>query len=193
VSAAQPSPKHSDSGALPLSFSHMGFYVTDLPVMEEFYSRMLGFVVTDRGEARGAPIVFLSGDPREHHQVVLVGGRPAGAFTQINQISFRVPQLEDVQAAWRRAKDAPGVQRLYGTNHGNAWSLYIFDPEGNRIEIFCDSDWYIPQPRTDDLDLSKSADDIRAESERFCRSCEGYMPITEYQQGVAEKIAAGRR
>ena len=189
MSTPQPFPQSAGNAAL--SFSHMGFHVTDLPMMEEFYTRMLGFVVTDRGEARGHPLVFLSGDPREHHQVVLVGGRPAGGFTQINQISFRVPTLEDVQAAWRRARDAHGVQRLYCTNHGTSWSLYFFDPEGNRIEIFCDSDWYIPQPRVDELDLAMPADEIRAESERFCRSCEGFKPIEEYRRGIAEKIAAG--
>ena len=175
-----------------MSFSHLGIYVTDLPMMEEFYTRMLGFIVTDRGEARGNPIVFLSGDPREHHQLVLVGGRPKDSFSQINQISFRVPALEDVQAAWRRAKDAPGVGRIYATNHGNAWSVYFFDPEGNRVEVFADSEWYIPQPRIDDLDLSKPAADIRAESEQFCRSCAGYMPLAEYQQKIADRIAAAR-
>jgi len=175
-----------------MSFSHLGIYVTDLPMMEEFYTRMLGFIVTDRGEARGNPIVFLSGDPREHHQLVLVGGRPKDSFSQINQISFRVPALEDVQAAWRRAKDAPGVGRIYATNHGNAWSVYFFDPEGNRVEVFADSEWYIPQPRIDDLDLSKPASSAPRQSEQFCRSCEGYMPLAEYQQKIADRIAAAR-
>jgi len=185
-------PSDSIGATSRMSFSHLGIYVTDLPKMEEFYTRMLGFVVTDRGEARGNPIVFLSGDPKEHHQLVLVGGRPGDSFTQINQISFRVPTLEDVQAAWKRAKDAPGVQRLYGTNHGNAWSLYFFDPEGNRVEVFADSQWYIPQPRTDELDLSKPAAEIRAESERFCRSCDGFMPLAAYQRKIADRIAAAR-
>ena len=37
-------------------------------------------------------------------------------------------------------------------NHGNAWSVYFRDPEGNRIEIFCDTEWYIEQPCVEDLD-----------------------------------------
>ena len=32
-----------------LAFSHIGFYVTDIERMEAFYTRFLGFTVTDRG------------------------------------------------------------------------------------------------------------------------------------------------
>ena len=38
--------------------SHIGLYVHDLPQMEDFYARVLGFTVTDRGKVRGADIVF---------------------------------------------------------------------------------------------------------------------------------------
>jgi catechol 2,3-dioxygenase len=34
---------------VPLSMSHIGLYVYDLPKMEDFYTRVLGFTVTDRG------------------------------------------------------------------------------------------------------------------------------------------------
>ena len=54
-----------------LMFSHMGFAVSDLAKMEDFYSRVLGFTVTDRGEVLGMDLVFLSRDPLDHHQVVL--------------------------------------------------------------------------------------------------------------------------
>jgi len=32
-----------------LSFSHVGIFVTDLARMMDFYTRFLGFVVSDRG------------------------------------------------------------------------------------------------------------------------------------------------
>ena len=44
--------------------SHIGLYVHDVPKMEDFYTRVLGFTVTDRGKVRGADIVFTSWDPR---------------------------------------------------------------------------------------------------------------------------------
>ena len=52
-----------------------------VPRMQDFYTRVLGFTVTDGGELETAEgsmtIVFLSRDPREHHQIVLASGRPA--------------------------------------------------------------------------------------------------------------------
>ncbi len=63
--------------------------------MVDFYSRIFGLVVTDRGHSgRGFEIAFLSRDPIEHHQIAIAAGRPKDASPTINQISFRVP-------AWR--------------------------------------------------------------------------------------------
>ena len=56
-------------------FSHMGLATSDLPRMEQFYTEVLGFTVTDRGFALGCDLVFLSRDPADHHQVVLGTGR----------------------------------------------------------------------------------------------------------------------
>jgi catechol-2,3-dioxygenase len=177
---------------LTLAFSHVGIFVHDLPLMEQFYTGVLGFTVTDRGKVRGADIVFTSQDPTEHHQVALVSGRPEDVpFNPINQISFRVPTLEAVQDVWRRVKDSPGVHDLRPINHGNAWALYFRDPEGNRLEVFADSDWYVAQPCAEPLDLSRPASDIRAESEAFCRTAEGFMPIEQWRAGMAERMRRG--
>src|SRR5580704_13134299 len=95
---------------VPLSMSHIGLYVHDMPKMEDFYTRVLGFTVTDRGKVRGADIVFTSWDPKDHHQVALVSGRPkALAYNHINQISFRVASVEDLQAVWKRVKSEADV------------------------------------------------------------------------------------
>ena len=174
-----------------LHFSHLGFYVRDLERMEEFYTEVLGFTVTDRGIARGAKIVFTSWDPAEHHQVVLVAGRPEDCrFPIINQISFRVASLEELKAFWLRVKDDPRIHDLNGTNHGNAWSIYFRDPEENRIEIFCDSDWYIDQPCIEALDLSLSLDEIRARSEVVCRASPGFASVADHRAAMATKIKA---
>ena len=115
--------------------SHIGIYVHDLPKMEDFYTRVLGFTVTDRGKVRGMDIVFTSWDAKDHHQVILVAGRPRElAYNHINQMSFRVASVEDLQTVWRNVKDEPDVTDMRGMDHGNAWSFYFRDPEGNRIE-----------------------------------------------------------
>lgn len=64
-----------------LTFAHFGMFVTDIARMERFYTEVLEFTVTDRGQLTGPngpfDLVFLSRDPDEHHQLVLATGRPA--------------------------------------------------------------------------------------------------------------------
>ena len=172
-----------------LSFSHVGFFVNDLPKMVDFYTRVLGFTVTDRGFVYGNEIVFTSWDPREHHQIVLVAGRKGPLdFNHINQLSFRVEDVADLQTLWRAVKDEPDVSELRPVNHGNAWSLYFRDPEGNRIEVFCDTEWYIEQPCVEPLDLSLPADELRRRSDEFCRTAPGFKPVAEFRAEIAAKI-----
>ena len=58
---------------------YMGIYVHDMARMEDFYTRIMGLVVTDRGKAFRFPIdlVFLSSQPGMHHQLALASGRPS--------------------------------------------------------------------------------------------------------------------
>ncbi len=55
-------------------FSHLGLYVREVARMERFYTEFLGFLVSDRGRLGETQLVFLSRDPREHHQIVLASG-----------------------------------------------------------------------------------------------------------------------
>src|ERR1051326_8978855 len=72
-------------------FSHMGIFVSDIARMEHFYTEFLGLVASDSGNLGTVRMVFLSRDPTDHHQIVLVEGRPPDArFSVINQISLRV-------------------------------------------------------------------------------------------------------
>ena len=157
--------------------------------MEDFYTRVLGFTVTDRGKVRGADIVFTSWDAKDHHQVALVAGGPKElAYNHINQISFRVASVEDLQAVWQRVKNEADVTDMRAMDHGNAWSLYFRDPEGNRLEVFCDTQWYIEQPCIEALDLSLPADQIRAKSDAFCRNAPGFKPIANIKPRSPRKI-----
>src|SRR5215470_6649869 len=88
-----------------MAFSHFGINVVDIKRMEEFYTRVMGFTVTDRGTTLGLDLVFLSRDPAEHHQIVLATGRPRELPPNtvntmfgpvVNQISFRMGTLGDL-------------------------------------------------------------------------------------------------
>ena len=114
-------------------------FVADPARMEDFYTRLLGFAVTDRGSLGSTKLTFLSRDPREHHQIVLASGRPDGLpFNPINQISFRMAEFAGLREMHRRLA-VEKVRDLYPVSHGNALSVYFLDPEGNRIELFVDT------------------------------------------------------
>ena len=172
-----------------VAFSHFGFFVKDLEKMRAFYTRVLGFVETDRGVARGRPIVFLSRDPREHHQIVLVEGR-SGSLDErvINQISLRVGSLAELKQRWALVKREADVTDINPTDHGTAWSLYFRDPEGNRIELFVDSPWYVEQPRVDPLDLAASDTEIVARTHATIEKHPSFRPIEDWQREFAAKL-----
>ena len=94
-----------------------------------------------------------------------------------------------VQKAFRKVRDA-GCEGISPICHGNAWSVYFQDPEGNRIEMFCDTPWYVPQPLGFKIDLDKSEDELYRETEAYCRDREGFKPIEEWRAEISKKIAA---
>jgi catechol 2,3-dioxygenase len=168
--------------------SHVGLYVRDVPKMIEFYTKVLGFVVSDGAE--DGRITFLSRNPSDHHQVVLVRGRETAPETlMVQQVSFNVATLANVQKAYRRVKEA-GCDAIRPVSHGNAWSVYFRDPEGNQIEMFCDTPWYVPQPCGFKIDLEESEDEIYRFTEEYCRAQPGFKPMEEWRADISRKIAA---
>jgi len=156
-----------------MAFAHMGIYVIDIAQMVDFYTRMLGFCVTDRALIRGVNVVFLSRDPDEHHQIVLVPGRDPAHASTINQISFRVVSFPELRRIHARLVEAT-VPSLNPTNHGGSWSIYFVDPEGNRIELFVPTPWYIA-PVSVPLDLGLSDEEIYRLTEEMVEATPGHM------------------
>jgi catechol 2,3-dioxygenase-like lactoylglutathione lyase family enzyme len=177
-----------------LAFSHVGIFVTDMERMVEFYTRFLRFVVTDRGDrGKEGEIVFMTRDPREHHQLVMASGRPTDMpFNVINQLSFRVDSLRTLKEMHAALKNEPVVD-LGPVTHGNALSVYFRDPEGNRIELLIDTPWYVPQPHRIPVDLSLPDEKIWSFIEAHVRSTPGFKPRAEWQAEVEKKVANATR
>jgi catechol 2,3-dioxygenase len=152
---------------------------------------VLGLMVTDSGTARsGMDLTFMSASPTNHHQFVLVSGRPdTTGFNPINQISFMVDSLAELREVHRRALDR-GATDMRVISHGNAWSCYFKDPEGNVVEAYLDTPFHVPQPHGDPLDLSKSDEEIMRETEAVCRADPGFMMIADYQRQMADRLSA---
>ena len=188
-----PEPKPA---AANLMFSHMGLSVKNIARMEDFYTRVLGFTVTDRGTAGGMKLVFLSRNPLDHHQIVLATGRPAELppntdnpqfGPSINQISFKMGSLADLRTMLP-ALEAEGGGNLFPANHGVAWSIYAHDPEGNNLEFFVETEWYITQPFLIPLDFTKTDDEIFELTKAMCEKSPGYEQYGEWRKKVARRM-----
>ena len=170
----------------------MGMFVADLARMRDFYTRVLGFTVTDTGELetqRGRlQFVFLSRDPKEHHQIVLATGKPDRLpFNPINQISFRMAEFSGLREMYHRVVGEK-VKELYPVSHGNALSVYFHDPEGNRIELFVDTPWYVKQPLRVPMDMSLSDTELWAWAEREASKMPGFKPVEEWRSEVSRRM-----
>jgi catechol 2,3-dioxygenase len=157
--------------------------------MVSFYTEVFGLTVTDRGVGKTFrnELVFMSASPLQHHQLVLASGRPAEAtFSTVMQISFLVPGLQSLRDIWKAA-EARGATQVRGLNHGNAISIYMLDPEGNTVEVYIDTPFYVSQPHGDPLDLAKSDEEILRETEAACRRDPSFRLLHDWQADFLAK------
>ena len=171
------------------SLAHLGIFVTDIDAMELFYTTVFELVVTDRGRGKvfKNDLVFLSGSADQHHQLVLSTGRAPDTPSTVMQLSFKVGALEDLRvrkalAAEHRASD------MIGLNHGNAWSIYFNDPEGNRVEVYVDTPFHTPQPCGEPLDLEMSDSEIFEVTRDLVSKLQGSMPRDDYVRQMSERL-----
>ncbi len=169
--------------------THFGIHAIDLDRMVDFYTRVMGFVISDRGQARsGANVVFMTQNPECHHQFVLFDGRSKDVtYNPVNQISFRLDSIDTLKG-YREALRKAGIAPERVTDHGNAWAFYFRDPEGNPVEMYCDTPFYTPQPCGEPLDLDQSNDEILRRTEAMCRSRPRFMSREAWMQSIQAKL-----
>ena len=124
-----------------LQWAHAVVYVHDMDIMLDFYTKLLGFEVTDRGPmGENAPdIVFLSQVPTDHHQLAFVQTRNTiEPSNSVNHFAFRVAELTDVRDMIELLGEDSRASALNPMCHGNAWSIYFQDPESNGARLIFD-------------------------------------------------------
>jgi len=118
---------------------HLVLTVSDVERSRRFFEEVLGLPVVGRNE-RG--MLFFSTDVKDnHHMLALVPGKPGAAKPQrdhigMQHVSFELGSFGELQDAYRRLKES-GVPIEYTTFHGVTKSVYFFDPDGNRLEVYC--------------------------------------------------------
>lgn len=164
---------------------HVGIYVHDIDRMESFYTRVFNLVVTDRGQVprlNNRKIVFMSAAADAHHQFVLLAGKdPASGPSVVFQFSFYLESLSELRTIRDRLQ-AEGASDIKAICHGNAWSVYAQDPEGNGLEAYLDTPWHVPQPHGVPFDLSQSDEAITAQTLAHVKATPGFRHRDEWMR-----------
>ena len=140
---------------------HVGLYCHDLGTMRDFYSRVLGLTISDENLERG--ICFLSANPEaEHHELALVQTKNRAQKSQyVQQVSFKVKSLDDVRSFYHRLLDR-GMKIDRTVTHGIACSVYFYDPEDNRVELYYTTPYKVRQPLGEVIDLDRPDEELMA-------------------------------
>ena len=169
-----------------LSWSHMVVKVRDIDAIVDFYRDVLGFEIADDGTlGRDSPlrIVFMSQSPDDHHQIAFAPVRKDEETdsNSVDHVAFRVGSIAEVREMMERVEKYPGIEAGRPITHGNAISVYFKDPEGNGIEVFCDTPWHVAQPAASPWDPALSDEELLREIERKHRDKPEFRPMEEYR------------
>ena len=164
-----------------LTLSHLELRVADPRSMERFYTEVLGFIATDRGDGENG-MVFLSRSPDEHHQIVLSpGGSGDGRSGSLDHVALRVGSLAALRRVYQKLKSEKDIQ-FETVSHGNSWSIYMQDPECNRVEVFADTPWHVAQPMRFEIDLELPDEVLMQKTEEAIRDRPGFAPAEAWHK-----------
>ena len=117
---------------------HVVLRVRDAQKSKDFYMRTLGLKLAHEDLTRGT--VFLSFG-KEHHDLALFqpAKEPAADATHagLHHVAWQLGSFEELQAAYRELK-AMGFAVESTVEHNVTRSVYFPDPDGNRVELYCD-------------------------------------------------------
>jgi catechol 2,3-dioxygenase len=118
---------------------HLVLTAKDIQRSRRFFEEVMRLPVVAENE-RG--MVFFSTDRKEnHHMLALVPGKEGASMPRpdhigMQHVSFELGSFSELQEAYRHLKES-GVSIEYTTFHGITKSVYFFDPDGNRLEFYC--------------------------------------------------------
>jgi catechol 2,3-dioxygenase len=117
---------------------HVVLRVRDARKSREFYTRTLGLKVAHEDLERGT--VFLSFGT-QHHDLALFqmasGETPDDKQPGLHHTAWQLGSFEELQAAHRELRQL-GFAVESTVEHNVTRSVYFPDPDGNRVELYCD-------------------------------------------------------
>ncbi len=173
----------------PVTIGHTGIRVVDIDKMVGFYTRVFGLNISDRAD--DDRMVFLSSDPADHHQLFFVKGGPEDASqSRLAHVAFRIRDMDMLRDLYKRLKKETEVRDMHTVTHGNAWSVYFQDPEGNTAEAFVDTPWHVAQPFRKPLpDLFEMSDaELHAWTDKMLEEYPTRRPFEDWREDLAKKV-----
>jgi len=133
---------------------HVHLKVADLERSIRFYCDVLGFELMQR---YGSQAAFVSAGGYHHHIGLNTwesrgGMQPPPGSTGLYHVAILYPTRSALAKALLRLQDY-GVSLDGAADHGVSEALYLHDPDGNGLELYCDrpeAEW----PRSDDGTLA---------------------------------------
>ena len=121
-----------------IKVGHVVLKVRDLERAKQFYCGVLGMTLAKFDPQRGMFLRFND----YHHDIAIFKTGPDADLPKENQVGLvhvaLVVESLDVVKAWYERCKALGVPIVGTTDHAVTNSLYIKDPEGNVLEIYCE-------------------------------------------------------
>jgi catechol 2,3-dioxygenase len=122
-----------------VDIGHVHLKVSDLERSLAFYCGALGFELMQR---LGDSAAFISAGGYHHHIGLNTwesrgGGPPPPGTTGLYHFAIRYPDRRSLADAVQRLRQA-GVTLDGASDHGVSEALYLRDPDGNGIELYCD-------------------------------------------------------
>ncbi len=120
---------------------HVHLKVADLARAERFYREALGFTLRQR---YGDEAAFLSAGGYHHHIALNTweskgGSPPPAGSTGLYHFAILYPNRKELARALLRLRRY-GVAIDGAADHGVSEAIYLHDPDGNGIELYCDRD-----------------------------------------------------
>ncbi len=118
---------------------HVHLKVADVERALGFWCGVLGFELQQRWADQAA---FVSAGGYHHHLGLNTweskgGSPPPPGTTGLYHVAVRYPDRRALAAALRRVLEA-GIALEGATDHGVSEAIYLRDPDGNGIELYCD-------------------------------------------------------
>ena len=149
----------------PERIGHVVLKVRNVERSKKFYSEVMGLEVMK--EEPAIKMAFFASNGRDHHEIAAIEvdatavDSPAGAVG-LSHVAFRLRDEAHLHAAYADLKKQ-GIEIVSAVNHGVTKSVYLRDPDGHLLEVYCDglaeevAKFPDPYMGTGSLDFAKDA------------------------------------